>query len=209
MMSFDLVAVYLMINIIVYLMIQLPFAYRSLKSGFGRVSDRSLRKSYPPLGWTAVLIVVTLTTSYFFIVFFAWPFYHLFFNSEIMETTLISLPFSTPLQIIGMVLVGAATAVNIAGRVARGESYTSDGVPDELSIELGHRVVRHPLYASYCYYFLGFQFLFQSYLILPLLLGIFGYYSAAKKEEEVLVEEFGEDYKKYQKEVGMLIPFLR
>lgn len=208
MLDHDTLAVFLAFNVVAYLIVHLPYIYKSLKRTSEGSVRRSLRDSYSPLKGNIIISIIVLTTLYFFVIFLIWPFYHSLFGSEFLERWLVKLPFSTKFQLIGIVLVTAATAINLLGRIARGESYISDGVPEELSKDLGHKVVRHPLYASYCYYFVGFQFIFQSYLTLPLILGIIAYYSAAKKEEELLEEEFGEEYREYQREVGMLLPFL-
>ena len=47
-----------------------------------------------------------------------------------------------------------------------------------------------------------------NYLLLPMILGIIGYYYTAKYEEKILEKEFGEEYQNYQRKVGMLIPFI-
>jgi len=208
MLDHDTLAVFLAFNVVAYLIVHLPYIYKSLKRTSEGSVGRSLRDSYSPLKGNIIISIIVLTTLYFFVIFLIWPFYHSLFGSEFLERWLVKLPFSTKFQLIGIGLVTAATAINVLGRIARGESYISDGVPEELSKDLGHKIVRHPLYASYCYYFVGFQFIFQSYLTLPLILGIIAYYSAAKKEEELLEEEFGEEYREYQREVGMLLPFL-
>ena len=72
----------------------------------------------------------------------------------------------------------------------------------------GFRLVRHPLYASYCYYFIGLPLAMFNYLLFPLILGIIGYYFTAIYEERILVEEFGEEYIEYRKKVGMFIPLI-
>ena len=48
----------------------------------------------------------------------------------------------------------------------------------------------------------------QNFLLIPLILGIFGYYFTAKYEERILEKEFGEDYQSYQRKVGMLLPLI-
>ena len=210
MIEYDYLAVFFALNVIAYLIVHIPLGVRSILSDTKPAvrKQTSLKEFYTPLKFSLVFPIIVLTTVYFFIIFLFWPFYHLLFGSEFMGGWLLELPYSTSFQLIGMLVITAATIVNILGRIARGKSYISDGVPDELSTGSGHKVVRHPLYASYCYYFVGFQFVFQSYLTLPLLLGVFAYYSASKHEEKVLEREFGEEYREYQKKVGMLLPFV-
>ncbi len=209
MIEYDYLAVFLALNVIAYLMVHIPLGVRSIlsdtKPAVGK--ETSLKEYYTPWKFSLVFPIIVLTTVYFFIIFLFWPFYQLLFGSAFMSRWLIGIPYSTLFQLIGMGLITAATMINLFVRIARGKSYISDGVPDELSTGSGHKVVRHPLYASYCYYFVGFQLVFQSYLTLPLLLGIFAYYSATKHEEKVLEQEFGEEYREYQRKVGMLLPF--
>jgi len=69
------------------------------------------------------------------------------------------------------------------------------------------RVVRHPLYVSYVCIIFGLALVLSTYwLMIPLLCIIIGIYPAAKAEEDVLIDQFGEDYVKYQEKVGMLFP---
>ncbi len=209
MIDHDHLALFLMLNFTAYIIVQIPLGIKTILSDKDAVRKKtSLREYYPLRKWSVIFSIIVLATSYFFIIFIFWPFYHLLFGSQLIDRFLLGLPHSTSFQIIGMVIVTAATTINLLGRLARGEGYISDGVPDKLSTGSGHKVVRHPLYASYCYYFIGFQLIFQSYLTLPLLLGIIAYYSASKQEEKVLVQEFGQEYRDYQQKVGMLVPFV-
>jgi protein-S-isoprenylcysteine O-methyltransferase Ste14 len=48
--------------------------------------------------------------------------------------------------------------------------------------------------------------IYQSLLIFPLLIGIYGYYETAKYEEEILVKHFGEEYREYQRRTGRFFP---
>jgi len=209
MIEYNYLAVFLALNVIAYIIVHIPLGVRSILSDSktGVRKQTSLKEYYIPWKFSLVFPIIVLTTVYFFIIFLFWPFYHLLFGSEFMVRWSLELTYSTSFQLIGMGVITAATMINILGRIARGKTYISDGVPDELSKDLGHKVVRHPLYASYCYYFFGFQLVFQSYLTLPLLLGIFAYYSASKHEEKVLELEFREEYRDYQRKVGMLLPF--
>ncbi|MCK4279783.1 MAG: isoprenylcysteine carboxylmethyltransferase family protein [Candidatus Thorarchaeota archaeon] len=68
-------------------------------------------------------------------------------------------------------------------------------------------VVRHPLYVSYFLITVGLAgVLHIGWILIPSLCIAFGIYSTAKAEEEVLIEQFGEEYIRYQQEVGMFLP---
>ncbi|MHA1942700.1 MAG: methyltransferase family protein, partial [Candidatus Hodarchaeales archaeon] len=71
-----------------------------------------------------------------------------------------------------------------------------------------YRYIRHPLYASYCFYFISFLFILQNLLLIFLLLGIPGYYYISIYEEEILIQQFGQEYRDYQKKVKRFIPFI-
>jgi protein-S-isoprenylcysteine O-methyltransferase len=116
--------------------------------------------------------------------------------------------FGVGLQLIGIFLISSATLVAIGGRISRGKRAFSWGVPIVLEKNGMYRYLRHPLYASYFYYFVGFLFLLQNFLLIFLLLGIPGYYDMAVYEEEILVQEFGHEYIEYQKRTKMFIPFI-
>ncbi|MBN2368340.1 hypothetical protein JXC34_04940, partial [Candidatus Woesearchaeota archaeon] len=71
-------------------------------------------------------------------------------------------------------------------------------------------VVRHPIYLSFILFF------FSLFLILPNLLTLFLFQGnlralvwTAKKEEELLESRFKGKYRKYRKNTGFLIPFLK
>ncbi|MHA2224190.1 MAG: methyltransferase family protein [Candidatus Hodarchaeales archaeon] len=112
------------------------------------------------------------------------------------------------LQLVGLIIISIATFVACWGRISRWNRAISWGVPSKLETKGMYRWIRHPLYASYYYYFIGFLLVFQSILLLPLLLGIPGYYYMTKIEEDILIEQFGEDYIVYKQSVGRFFPRL-
>jgi protein-S-isoprenylcysteine O-methyltransferase Ste14 len=70
-------------------------------------------------------------------------------------------------------------------------------------------IIRHPLYTSYFLILVGFSFIFLNlWILIPALFVIIGIYPTSKSEEKNLIETFGDDYKKYQKKVGMFFPKL-
>ncbi|MCW5907790.1 MAG: DUF1295 domain-containing protein [Chitinophagales bacterium] len=81
--------------------------------------------------------------------------------------------------------------------------------PSKLVIKGLNMYVRHPLYFGLLLFILGF-FLWQpTQMNLVSLAIIYCYiYIGIKLEEKKLVEEFGDDYRTYQQQVKMLLPFL-
>lgn len=89
---------------------------------------------------------------------------------------------------------------------------------DRLTIKPEHQLittgiyswVQHPIYLSYILLFVGFCILLQSSisLILLALVCIIWFGNRIMIEEEMLVQEFGEDYKTYQQKTKRIFPFI-
>jgi protein-S-isoprenylcysteine O-methyltransferase Ste14 len=209
MLSNSFLAYYIGANACIYLLIHIPLDILTLKEKTENKQQEG--KKYPP--WeenkNASKIIAIFTSLLFWLFFLGWPIIHLFNIDNWFLKCSFNIPYlGFTFQIIGLILITAATIIACVGRISRGTKAISWGVPTSLVKSLGFRIVRHPLYASYCYYFLGIPLAMQNYILLVLILGIFGYYTTTKYEEKILVKEFGEEYKKYQAEVGMLIPFI-
>ena len=72
------------------------------------------------------------------------------------------------------------------------------------------RVIRHPIYLSEMVLYVGFLVLSTALAALAVcILGIGFLHYLARHEEKLLIERFGDDYRRYMKEVPMWIPFLR
>jgi len=206
--DYDIQAIFIGSNFLLYLLVHIPLDIITYNSKGEKLKTGA--KEYPPWDKSNFIKIATVLSSLFFWLFFlVWPILHflewdefiLFFNFEILFVGVI-------FQIIGMILVAFGTVIAIIGRISRGTKAISWGVPKSLTVKGGFRLVRHPLYASYCYYFIGLPLAMFNYLLFPLMLGIIGYYFTAIYEERILVEEFGEEYVEYQKKVGMLIPLI-
>ncbi|MFW9853203.1 MAG: methyltransferase family protein, partial [Candidatus Thorarchaeota archaeon] len=104
------------------------------------------------------------------------------------------------LVIIGIFLMTIGIIIASLGRIGRGAYLTKD--KPKLATGWGHAIVRHPEYFMYILSFFGLPLVSLSPYLLVLLLGIPGYIIAAKIEEQTLIEEFGEEYKNYMKNVG-------
>lgn len=69
--------------------------------------------------------------------------------------------------------------------------------------------IRHPSYLSYVLSFIGLVLMIPSVLTVMLLVGIPGYYTAAVREEQLLISHFGNDYQNYMMKTGRFMPKLR
>jgi protein-S-isoprenylcysteine O-methyltransferase Ste14 len=123
------------------------------------------------------------------------------------------LPRAPGMQIAGLALIVAAVALRIwARRVIRG-LYTG-----HVQIQAGHRLVqegpyryvRHPGYVGFLLMGLGIAMGYSSLIGLgsvPLLL-FPGLYFRMRVEENLLEQQFGEEYRQYASKTGRLIPKL-
>ncbi|UCD97166.1 MAG: isoprenylcysteine carboxylmethyltransferase family protein [Candidatus Bathyarchaeota archaeon] len=68
------------------------------------------------------------------------------------------------------------------------------------------RYIRHPSYAGYFLMFTGLVLLLRHPMALLPLVAIPGYVGLATFEEQMLIEEFGEPYLKYQRRTGRFLP---
>lgn len=72
------------------------------------------------------------------------------------------------------------------------------------------RIVRHPIYTGALLFYLGAILITLSIVsaVFWILILLF-YIYIARYEERILTETFGEDYRNYKKQVGMLFPKIR
>jgi len=114
--------------------------------------------------------------------------------------------------IIGLFFILTGTLVNILGRVNLGKNWANQVTiyKDQELVRKGvFNLVRHTLYASLIWFFIGVSLVFQSWLIFVLTLVIFlpMMHYRARQEEKALKRKFI-DYKDYKKEVGMFFPYI-
>lgn len=209
MINYNILVLVIGINALTYLIIHIPLDILTLASKVQR--EKNNAENYP--AWekdkTFIKIITVITSLLFWIFFLVWPLLHLlkwdnfflYFNFEIPYLI-------TALQYIGLIFVCLGTFIACLGRISRSIYAISWGVPNQLTTRLGYQIVRHPLYTSYCCYFLGVPLAMQNYLLLILVLGIIGYVQTARYEEKILLQEFGEEYEAFQRKVGMIIPFI-
>lgn len=205
MFDYQIIGIFFAINLTIYLVVSLPLDLVT----YGRNSKGAKERSHQ-IETNIIMIITFLISGYMWLIYFLVPIdaliglnifsYQILFNFD---------PLNTLIQSLGLVIILFATFVASWGRVSRGRRAFSWGVPKKLEKEGMYSLIRHPLYASYCYYFVGFVLLLQNLLILPLLIGIYGYYDISKYEETILIDHFGEEYSEYQERVGRFFPRLR
>jgi protein-S-isoprenylcysteine O-methyltransferase Ste14 len=120
-------------------------------------------------------------------------------------------PVRTAMILVGLALMVAGVAFNVAGRFELGSNWAN-----QIKIYAGHTlkttgpysVVRHPLYASLIWIFVGGSLVYSNLLALALTLGLFTPMMVVRalKEETLLAETFGEPYAAYRRRTGMLLP---
>jgi protein-S-isoprenylcysteine O-methyltransferase Ste14 len=116
----------------------------------------------------------------------------------------------TLVQSAGFILILAGVLLADWGRISRGLIAPSGPMPEDYSLSTcgAYGIVRHPMYLSYFLFFVGLPLALLNMPLFLCIVGIPGYYGIAREEERILIGRFGEQYKEYQKEVGMFAPKL-
>ena len=197
---------FVLVNLSIYALISLPLDVITYTNRNRNID----RKGSPTEGIDTFDFITFFVTSYFWVIFGVVSI-NTFFDLDVFYNTDFDIfdPISTIIQVFGAILILLATFTACWGRITRGRRAISWGKPIKLETTGMFRFIRHPLYASYCYYFIGFILLLQSVLILPLIIGVPGYNNVAKDEEKTLIEYFGEEYIQYSKKTGRLFPRFR
>lgn len=133
------------------------------------------------------------------------------FNLPWIQWSYLYLPLE--LRVVGLILgVVSLPYVYWVGRtLANYYSYTVEVQEDHKLITTGpyHRI-RHPLYAATILFLAALVLVSGNWLFLVILLAMIpGIYIRMSKEEQVLIEEFGDEYRAYMKRTGRLFPRLR
>jgi len=133
------------------------------------------------------------------------------FNLSWIQWSYLYLPLL--LRVVGLILgVVSLPYVYWVGRtLANYYSYTVEVQEDHKLITTGpYRRVRHPLYAATFMFLVGQMLVADNWLLLLILLIMIpGLYIRIEKEEQMLIEEFGDEYRAYMKRTGRLLPHFR
>lgn len=129
---------------------------------------------------------------------------------------------SGPVFDTGMVLIGMGILFSLAGSIVFWKSakrygkdfllvedYYNPADAGSLYRDGIHQLVRHPLYFGILLFLVALVLIFPSWKNLVFAFVSAAYiYIGASLEERKLARRYGEAYRKYQKEVRMLIPYL-
>jgi protein-S-isoprenylcysteine O-methyltransferase Ste14 len=118
-----------------------------------------------------------------------------------------------PMIVAGLLLIVAGVAFNIWGRLllkSRWANQIKIYADHTLVTEGPYAVVRHPLYASLIWIFVGGSLVYANPLSLALTLGVFVPMMCvrAKQEDALLLQNFTEGYPPYRARTGMFFPKL-
>lgn len=120
----------------------------------------------------------------------------------------LSLPLE--LRIAGLILgiVSLPYAYWVGQMLANYYSYTVEIQKGQKLITTGpYKRVRHPLYAATLLFLIGQILISDNWLFLTILLAMVpGFYVRMRKEEQMMIEEFGDEYRDYMKQTGRLFP---
>ncbi len=121
------------------------------------------------------------------------------------------IPLFNPLPAIwlaGLFLIVVGIPIHAWSRWVRNDMASSWAMSQEhvLITNGPYRWVRHPSYTSYAICFMGLFLLIPSIVTTVMLFGIPAYYSIAKREEEMLLDQFGDEYREYMKRTGRMTP---
>jgi protein-S-isoprenylcysteine O-methyltransferase Ste14 len=115
-----------------------------------------------------------------------------------------------PAAVSGLMLLVLGAAVNITGRFALGRNWGNQVIiyQDHTLVTGGiYRFVRHPLYASLIWMFIGASLVFQNgaSLLATVLIFVPAMYYRGRLEEKALIAQFP-NYAEYRDRTGMFFP---
>ena len=151
-----------------------------------------------------------------FVILFTISAINLFFSRYVKYFGDLSFVFGSFLvnvNSIGALFLLASIMLLIYAQNSLGKSWKI-GLEKETKTELiktgMYKYTRHPIYVAMLLFFTSLFLLLPTILILVLVIGNYAaIISTAKKEEEFLIEEFGDDYRKYMQEVNFLFPKIK
>jgi protein-S-isoprenylcysteine O-methyltransferase Ste14 len=185
-------------------------AYMDMRMVRSRRHIYSNNSEFPIPEWAKILAFPP--SLVFWAVFLASPlFFYKGWYYQLCAPILFRNPQEGVIQATGLFVMLGGVLLADWGRVSRGVIAPSGPMPEPYTLAThgAYGVMRHPLYMSYCLFFVGLPLAFLNVVLLALVVGIPGYYGIARAEEKILIQKFGEEYRTYQKEVGMFLPKIK
>ena len=131
-------------------------------------------------------------------------------NPSFLDWSALSFPIC--LKWIGLVLTILGMGVEFSTQLYLGRNYsTLLNIREEHSLITAgpYRYIRHPMYTALITTGVGLAFLSANwYFALPFIVTIIVIILRIRKEEEIMIDEFGEEYIQYMKRTKRFIPFL-
>lgn len=149
-------------------------------------------------------VVDTFTMTLFFVGFSTC------LSREIGVVRVVSEAVEMGLLLIGLAVVICGCVVNVVGRSQLGSTWSNQiSIYDQhkLIVRGMFKLVRHPLYASIIWMFIGASVAYLNYVtfFMTLLIFIPAMCLRARQEEAILVNVFPE-YQSYREQTGMFLP---
>lgn len=137
----------------------------------------------------------------------------MFILLQLLGLSVFMMPKSTYLPIIGLGLLIVGVGISVAARISLGVNWTHGS---EYQVKKKHDLVtrgvyayiRHPIYTGFALSYIGAELVAQSYLFISFLAFFIVMYFQGRREENLLLAHFGDEYKKYMRHTKMLIPFV-
>ena len=167
------------------------------------ISEQSAQRAIPKTqrrSHKSILLIVA-TYSYWFL-----------FSAQLLGLALFPFPQTTLVPWIGFVIFIAGEFISVRGRIDLGVNW-SHGAEYQVKksqslVTTGmYRYVRHPIYSGFFFIVLGGQLIVESYLVIPLtLLCYAAMHVLTRKEERILIAQFGKHYSDYMIQTPQIFP---
>lgn len=184
-----------------YLLFFIPNIWQKTKVGNSGTQDQNKPVKSPSDHLASLIGIVGLVGVH-------WLGIYEHFHLVATENKLNHILFS----VMGIILILSGVMLNLVAVKTLGEFF------DRLTIKNSHQLitsgiyaqVRHPIYTSFLLLFIGFCTFLQSWLSLVALTLVCARWFSNKilVEEEMLLQEFGEDYQTYSQQTKKLIPLV-
>ncbi len=130
---------------------------------------------------------------------------------ESMDWTLMSVPLWA--RWMGLVLTVTGMVFEFSTQIYLGRNYSTTlhiGEEQTLITTGPYQYMRHPMYTALIIIGIGLGLLSSSwYFLLPFLATMVVVVFRIRKEEDAMIEKFGESYLKYSQETGRFLPHIR